>query len=72
MARVRKIAEHEAETIVAQGEPDRFAESLRPALDRISWCSADPLCMEPEAGGVNGLHHAACHTCIPLPKRAAK
>lgn len=58
--------------IVAQGEPDRLARSLRSALERISWCSADPLCMESDASGVNSLNLAACHACILLPETSCE
>ncbi|KAB2340889.1 Zn-binding domain-containing protein [Actinomadura rudentiformis] len=32
--------------IVAQTEYGDFSGSIRRALDRVSWCSADPLCIE--------------------------
>jgi hypothetical protein len=58
--------------IVAQGEPDRLAASLRSAMERISWCSADPLCMEADASGVNSLNLAACHACVLLPETSCE
>ncbi|WDT56072.1 DUF1998 domain-containing protein [Streptomyces sp. G7(2002)] len=58
--------------IIAQGEPNRLAQSLRSALERISWCSADPLCMESDSSGVNGLNRAACHACILLPETSCE
>ncbi|MET8180801.1 DUF1998 domain-containing protein [Streptomyces sp. NPDC005336] len=58
--------------IVAQGEPERLATSLTSALERISWCSADPLCVESDASGVNSLNRAACHACILLPETSCE
>lgn len=58
--------------IVAQGEPWKLAGSLQSALERISWCSADPLCMESDASGVNSLNLAACHACILLPETSCE
>ncbi|RKT11421.1 uncharacterized protein DUF1998 [Streptomyces sp. 1114.5] len=58
--------------IVAQGERARLASSLAQALERASWCSADPLCMEAEAGGTDGLNLAACHSCVLLPETSCE
>ncbi|PJE99170.1 hypothetical protein CUT44_06180 [Streptomyces carminius] len=58
--------------IVAQGEPQSLADSLKSALERISWCSADPLCMESDASGVNSLNLAACHACVLLPETSCE
>lgn len=54
--------------LVAQGEPKRLQRTFEAALDRISWCSADPLCMESEASGTDSLNLAACHACVLLPE----
>ncbi|WLQ33982.1 DUF1998 domain-containing protein [Streptomyces castrisilvae] len=58
--------------VVAQGEPDRLAASLRAALHRASWCSNDPLCMEAEASGADSLNMAACHACLLLPETSCE
>lgn len=58
--------------IVAQGEPDRLATGLRSALQRAGWCSNDPLCMESEASGADGLNLAACHACLLLPETSCE
>ncbi|MEU8641407.1 DUF1998 domain-containing protein [Streptomyces sp. NPDC048674] len=58
--------------VVAQGEPDRLEASLRAALHRASWCSNDPLCMESEASGTDGLNLAACHACLLLPETSCE
>jgi hypothetical protein len=58
--------------IVAQGEPDRLGSALRSALDRASWCSNDPLCMESEASGADSVNLAACHACVLLPETSCE
>ncbi|WP_330333662.1 DUF1998 domain-containing protein [Streptomyces sp. NBC_00536] len=58
--------------IVAQGDPGRLDATLRSALHRAGWCSNDPLCMESEASGADGLNLAACHTCVLLPETSCE
>ena len=54
--------------VLAQAAPDRLEASLREALERASWCSSDPICIEAEAHGVDSLNLAACHACVLLPE----
>lgn len=58
--------------LVGQGELRRLSTSLRSAVERAGWCSADPLCMEAEAAGVDGLNLAACHSCVLLPETSCE
>ncbi|WP_079406468.1 DUF1998 domain-containing protein [Streptomyces sp. 3211] len=58
--------------IVAQGDPGRLDATLRAALQRARWCSNDPLCMESEASGADGLNLAACHACVLLPETSCE
>lgn len=58
--------------VVAQGHPARLAATLKSALARISWCSADPLCMEADATGTDSLNLAACHACVLLPETSCE
>ncbi|GAA4232507.1 hypothetical protein FHR32_002160 [Streptosporangium album] len=58
--------------LVVQGEPHRLKSSLESALERISWCSADPLCMEAAAGGADSLNLAACHACVLIPETSCE
>ncbi|WP_399885471.1 DrmB family protein [Streptomyces sp. BBFR51] len=58
--------------LVAQGEPRRLTGTLLSALRRAQWCSADPLCMETETGGANGINRAACHACVLLPETSCE
>lgn len=54
--------------VIAQARPGRLAASVGEAVARASWCSADPLCVEADAVGVDSLNLAACHACILLPE----
>lgn len=58
--------------VVAQADMDRLNASLKEALERTSWCSADPLCIEADAAGVDSLNLAACHACILLPETSCE
>jgi hypothetical protein len=58
--------------LIAQGEPDRFEYALRSAIARSAWCSADPVCIEAEAQGVDALNMAACHACALLPETSCE
>jgi hypothetical protein len=58
--------------LVAQGEPERLAATTRSAIRRSSWCSADPLCVEAEASGTDGINLAACHACVMLPETSCE
>ncbi|GEC09654.1 hypothetical protein SSP24_73090 [Streptomyces spinoverrucosus] len=58
--------------LVAQGEPDRLARTIRSAVRRAEWCSSDPLCVEAEASGTGGTNLAACHACVMLPETSCE
>ncbi|MGW0486465.1 DrmB family protein [Nonomuraea sp. NPDC003214] len=58
--------------IVAQVESGNLAISVRTAIERISWCSADPLCVESDAAGTDNLNRAACHSCVLLPETSCE
>lgn len=49
--------------LVRQGSPDRFLGTVTRALADLSWCSADPVCSEMEAQGIDGMNASACHAC---------
>ncbi|MFJ3904153.1 DrmB family protein [Streptomyces sp. NPDC090025] len=58
--------------LVAQGEPEHLARTLRAAVRRAEWCSSDPLCVEAEASGTGGTNLAACHACVMLPETSCE
>ncbi|MFD5090954.1 DrmB family protein [Amycolatopsis thailandensis] len=58
--------------LVAQGTHTGLVESMGTALERISWCSQDPPCMEAEAAGTDSLNLAACYACVMLPESSCE
>ncbi|MGX1542849.1 DrmB family protein [Streptomyces adustus] len=58
--------------LVAQGEPELLDRTVRSAVHRAEWCSSDPLCMETEASGADGINLAACHACVMLPETSCE
>jgi hypothetical protein len=58
--------------IIARGERETFQALMHDAIRRFSWCSADPVCIESEAGGVESLNLAACHSCALIPETSCE
>ncbi|WP_043679655.1 DUF1998 domain-containing protein [Nocardia vulneris] len=58
--------------VASQAEPARFAHALREGLTRLSWCSADPVCIEAKGSGVDALNLAACHACVLVPETSCE
>lgn len=58
--------------LIAQARTDRLENAFVDALERASWCSADPVCMESDGQGVDGLNLAACHACALLPETSCE
>jgi hypothetical protein len=58
--------------VVAQAEGGRLGPALAEAIQRTSWCSSDPLCIEADATGVDALNLAACHACVLLPETSCE
>jgi len=59
--------------LVRLGRPDRLGPVVRRALNRASWCSADPVCSENLGGQGSRLANlAACHACILLPETSCE
>lgn len=52
----------------AQSEPGRLDAVLHSAMQRALWCTADPVCIESTASGINNLNLAACHACMLVPE----
>ena len=48
--------------LVRQGEPPRFINTLAAAIERIGWCSHDPVCREVRTG-FESINRGACHSC---------
>ena len=46
-----------------------FGNTVRSALNAISWCSADPVCSEPPISRLDLSENlAACHACLMVPE----
>lgn len=58
--------------LISQGEENSFEGLVRDSVRRFSWCSSDPVCIESEAGGVESLNLAACHSCALLPETSCE
>ncbi|MDH2430321.1 DUF1998 domain-containing protein [Sphaerisporangium sp. TRM90804] len=58
--------------IIAQVESGNLLTSIHVAMDRVSWCSADPLCVESDMSGTENLNRAACHACVLLPETSCE
>lgn len=58
--------------IAALAESISLEPALNEVLDRLSWCSADPVCIESKASGTDGLNLAACHCCVLLPETSCE
>lgn len=54
--------------LVRQGFPKHLSNLFQSALQDVSWCSSDPLCLEGENTGPDGTNLAACHACLLLPE----
>lgn len=58
--------------LAALAAEDRFAQALRSAIGRASWCSNDPVCCESGPSGADGLNLASCHACLLLPETSCE
>lgn len=58
--------------VTALLDEDKLRDSILSALGAAAWCSADPLCIESDASGVDSLNLAACHNCLLLPETSCE
>ena len=58
--------------LVRMSKNEIMDKVLRNMIDEAQWCSADPLCIESMAQGVNSLNYAACHACTLLPETSCE
>ena len=58
--------------IAALAESKSLAPALEEALERLSWCSADPVCIESNGSGNDGSNLAACHCCVLVPETSCE
>ena len=61
--------------LVRLGAPGSFDKTVRRALEKAVWCSADPVCQEAGRYGGQGpdsCNLAACHGCTLVPEPACE
>lgn len=58
--------------VAAMADPGRLGHAIDEAESRLSWCSADPVCIESTGSGVAGSNLAACHNCVLLPETSCE
>ncbi|MFE2605391.1 DrmB family protein [Streptomyces mirabilis] len=58
--------------LVRMGQPERFEEILRNAINNARWCSSDPVCIDSHGQGPDSCNLAACHSCALLPETACE
>jgi hypothetical protein len=58
--------------LVRQGLPGRLEQTFQASIANARLCSSDPLCIESEGQGINGLNLAACHACTLLPETSCE
>lgn len=58
--------------LVAQGKKAKIEMIFRRMLDKMEWCSTDPLCIESELHGYKDANFAACYACTLLPETSCE
>ena len=53
-------------------EPGHLGDTLLEGLQRLAWCSSDPVCIESSGAGADGLNLAACHACVLAPETSCE
>ncbi|OFI07096.1 hypothetical protein CLOACE_05010 [Clostridium acetireducens DSM 10703] len=58
--------------LVKQGNPAFLPRIIINAINRIKWCSSDPVCINSSGQGRESLNLAACHNCVLLPETSCE
>jgi hypothetical protein len=58
--------------VAAMAESERLRVALTEGLQRLSWCSSDPVCIESQGAGTDALNLAACHACVLVPETSCE
>lgn len=58
--------------LVRSGEPGRFEEILNNSIEKATWCSDDPVCIESRGQGLDSCNLAACYNCALVPETACE
>lgn len=58
--------------VAAMAESGHLRIALTEGLQRLSWCSSDPVCIESYGAGTDALNLAACHACVLIPETSCE
>jgi hypothetical protein len=58
--------------LVSMGKPMSLERVVARAVEKASWCSSDPVCIESHGQGPNNCNLAACHSCALLPETSCE
>lgn len=58
--------------VASMAETERLGDALAEGLQRLSWCSSDPVCIESRGSGTDALNLAACHACVLAPETSCE
>ena len=58
--------------VASMAETEHLGAALREGLQRLAWCSSDPVCIESMGAGSDGLNLAACHACVLAPETSCE
>lgn len=58
--------------VASMAETGHLGAALKEGLQRLSWCSSDPVCIESAGAGADGLNLAACHACVLAPETSCE
>ena len=58
--------------LVSMGKPKNLEQTIARAIEKASWCSSDPVCIESTGQGPSNCNLAACHSCALLPETSCE
>ncbi|MDH6241159.1 hypothetical protein M2125_000966 [Polynucleobacter sphagniphilus] len=58
--------------LVSMGKPKNLEQTIARAIEKASWCSSDPVCIESTGQGPDNCNLAACHSCALLPETSCE
>jgi hypothetical protein len=58
--------------LVSMGRPKNLEQTIAKAIEKASWCSSDPVCIESTGQGPANCNLAACHSCALLPETSCE
>jgi hypothetical protein len=58
--------------VASMAETEHLRAALTDGLQRLSWCSSDPVCIESTGAGADGLNLSACHACVLAPETSCE